>query len=113
VPDDLPAPLRALVDVLGPASVAYILGLVEPVWSEDVGRLRRAVTDGAEEAIRDAAHKVKGSAGMFGFAELAAAAETIERSAARGTGLTPELAVLEVLVGETLQRVRAWVAALD
>ena len=112
MPDDLPASLRDLMDMLGPASVADILGLVEPGWAEDVEQLRLAVAAGAEAAIRDAAHKLKGSAGMCGFVDLAAVAESIEHGAPRGTALTAELTVLEGLVAEAVPRVRAWVAAL-
>lgn len=112
LPDDLPPPLRDLMAMLGPASVADILGLVEPGWSEDIARLRTAVADGSADAIRDAAHKLKGSAGMCGFVELAGAAEAIEHGAPRGTALAAELARLEILVAEALPRVRAWVTAL-
>ncbi len=98
--------------MLGRVSVREILELVEPGWAEDVVRLRLAVEAGSVDTIRDAAHKLRGSAGMCGLDELAEAADVIERGATRGADLAPELAELEARMAAAIPRVRAWAAAL-
>lgn len=112
IPPDLPEQLRDLTRMLGRASVREILELVEPGWADDLARLRLAVEAGSADAIRDAAHKLRGSAGMCGLEDLARAADALERGATRGAALAPELAELEARLATAIPRIRAWAAAL-
>lgn len=56
--------------------------------SEDARRIDEALDAGDLAALREICHGLSGNAGMFGFADVGASAESVERAVDAGTGET-------------------------
>lgn len=90
----------AIAALLAEARTQYVGGL-----SAKVADLESLITRGAWEEARRAAHKLRGSAGTYGFAEVSAAAGAIEEALIESNG-PPDDAV-KARVAELVREVGA------
>ena len=90
----------AIAALLAEARIQYVAGL-----AAKVADLESLITRGAWDEARRAAHKLRGSAGTYGFAEVSAPAAAIEEALIESNG-APDDAV-KARVAELAREVRA------
>lgn len=106
---DAPFDRNTVLENLGgdESLLAEVSGIFIADWPENLARLRAAVAAGDAEAVRRAAHAVKGAAGNFSAERAVQAARTLEFAGRDG-----DLSQAPQLLDETVAAVEALVAAL-
>ena len=80
---DEPA-LKALADIIGPDELAAVIVMLLETSPALCDELRRALAAGDAQALRAAAHQLKGSTSNLGAARLLPLCEELERFARAG-----------------------------
>jgi HPt (histidine-containing phosphotransfer) domain-containing protein len=106
---DLPFDRAAVLENLGgdESLLAEIAGIFINDWSDNLVRLREAVAAGDAEALRHAAHSVKGSVANFSAERAVQAARDLEYAGRDGN-----LAQAPQLLETTIAAVEEVIAAL-
>ena len=109
IDQDKLAQLRQLEEETTPGLIKKLLDVFERTSAADVATMRQAIEDQDREALREAAHHLKGSCGNFGAERLTALAFELESGAPK-TGMEDLGALLREVENE-LGRVREALAA--
>jgi HPt (histidine-containing phosphotransfer) domain-containing protein len=100
------APLRSLRELQGPDQPDIVATLVQTfsnVSALGLSRLHQAVGDGDAEAVRHAAHSLRGCAGQIGAVELARVSQQLEACTRTAGGELASMAeVVSVALREAL-----------
>ncbi len=83
-----------------------MLADLPPAAAQGLGRIEKAIAAGDLEGMRRAAHALKGGAGSYGAARLAAAAKEFELAMLTIDAAIASIGALQEVVAETLAAFR-------